>query len=204
MIVLIPSAPSPPPLYLLFPPCYSLLTASLSLSLSVTVQLCSPSAYRVGQAVGLQRRLRRGGLLGAPEQRRSAGRGEEEQQEATFFHLPHHVPQAHAGSSPAAPLHGDQRARPHQLQQPHGGRPHRRDHGGTLLQRTFPGEEGEGAREQLRLQLLHCRSRWSNDAMRRASKTTAALHLACHTVFLLTILYSRAATTNLLKQPTTV
>lgn len=108
---------------------------------SLAVQLGRPSAYRVGQVVGLQRGFWRGGLLGAPEQRRPAGRGEKEQQEATFLHFPHHVPQACAGSAPPAPLHGDQRAGPHQLQQSHGGGADRRDHRGAVLQRTFAGEQ---------------------------------------------------------------
>lgn len=130
---------STPPL--LLPSLRLLLSTPPSLSSpSLAVQLGRPSAYRVGQVVGLQRGLWRGGLLGAPEQRRPACRGEKEQQEATFFHLPHHVPQTCAGSAPAAPLHGDQRAGAHQLQQPHGGGTHRRDHRGAVLQRTFAGE----------------------------------------------------------------
>lgn len=102
-------------------------------SFTLTVQHSSSSAYRVGQAVRLQRRLWRGGLLRAPEQRCSAGRGEKEQQEATFFYLSHHVPQTHASSSPSAPLHGNQRASPHQLQQPHSSRTNRRDQWGAFL-----------------------------------------------------------------------
>lgn len=128
-----------PPLCLLSPPYYSLFIASC-LSSSLIVQLGSSSAYRVGQAVGLQRRLRWGGLLRAPKQWCSAGRGEEEQQEATFFHLSHHVPQTHASSSPSAALHGDQRAGSHQLQQPHSGCPNWRDQRGAFLQRTFTGK----------------------------------------------------------------
>lgn len=100
---------------------------------SPAVQHSSSSAYRVGQAVRLQRRLWRGGLLRAPEQRCSAGRGEKEQQEATFFYLSHHVPQTHASSSPSAPLHGNQRASPHQLQQPHCSCTNRRDQWGSFL-----------------------------------------------------------------------
>lgn len=135
-----------------FPPCYSLFIAPC-LPSSLTVQLGSSAAYRVGQAVRLQWRLGRGGLLGAPEQWCSAGRGEEEQQEATFLHLSHHVPQTHASSSPPAPLHGDQRARPHQLQQPHSSCPNWRDQWGAFLQRTFTGtiyhRKGEAEGEQL-------------------------------------------------------
>lgn len=100
---------------------------------SLAVQHSSSSAYRVGQAVRLQRRLWRGGLLGAPEQRCSAGRGEKEQQEATFFYLSHHVPQTHASSSPSAPLHGNQRASSYQFQQPHSSRTNRRDQWGPFL-----------------------------------------------------------------------
>lgn len=99
----------------------------------LVVQHSSSSAYRVGQAVRLQRRLWRGGLLRAPEQRCSAGRGEKEQQEATFFYLSHHVPQTHASSSPSAPLHGNQRASPHQFQQPHSSCTNRRDQWGPFL-----------------------------------------------------------------------
>lgn len=113
-------------------------------SSSLVVQLGSSAAYRVGQAVGLQWRLWRGGLLGAPEQRCSAGWGEKEQQEATFFHLSHHVPQTHASSSPATPLHGDQWAGPHQLQQPDSSCPNWRDQRGAFLQRTFTGKKGGG------------------------------------------------------------
>lgn len=148
MIVLILSAPSLLPRDLLFPPYYSLFIAPC-LSSSLTVQLGSSSAYRVGQAVRLQWRLWWGGLLWAPEQWCSAGRGEEEQQEATFLHLSYHVPQTHASSSPPAPLHGNQRAGPHQLQQPHSSGPNWRDQRGAFLQRTFTGKilhrKGEAA-----------------------------------------------------------
>lgn len=99
----------------------------------LSVQYSSSSAYRVGQAVRLQWRLWRGGLLRAPEQRCSAGRGEKEQQEATFFYLSHHVPQTHASSSPSAPLHGNQRPSPHQFQQPHSSCTNRRDQWGPFL-----------------------------------------------------------------------
>lgn len=147
MIVLIPSAPSLLPFCLLFSPYDSLLTAPRLFS-SLTVQLSSSSAYRVGQAVRLQRGLWRRGLLWAPEQRRSAGRGEEEQQEATFLHLSHHVPQTHARPPSPETLHGDQRARPHQLQQPHSSRPHWGDQRGAFLQRTFTGKILQRKRER--------------------------------------------------------
>lgn len=123
------------------PPLAPRLLLSTPSSPSLAVQLGRPSAYRVGQVVGLQRGFWRGGLLGAPEQWRPACWGEKEQQEATFFHFPHHVPQTCSGSAPSAPLHGDQRAGPHQLQQSHGGGADRGDHWGSVLQRTFAGEQ---------------------------------------------------------------
>lgn len=85
-------------------------------SSSLVVQHGSSSAYRVGQAVGLRRGLWWGGSLGAPEQWYPAGRGEEEQQEATFLYFSDYVPQTYASPPPSAPLHGNQRASPHKLE----------------------------------------------------------------------------------------
>ncbi len=145
------------PLYLLFPPYFSLLIAPC-ISLSLVVQLSGSAAYRIGQAVRLQWRLWWGGLLGAPEQRCSASRGEEEQQEATFFHLSHHVTQAYASSSPSAALHGDQRASADQLQQPDSSCTDWRDHWGAFLQCTFTGKRGEATLQILSELLYSARS----------------------------------------------
>lgn len=142
-------------LYSLFPPYRSLLIAPC-LSSPLLVQLGSSSAHRVGQAVRLQWGLWWRGLLRAPEQWCSAGRGEEEQQEATFLHLPHHVPQTHASSSSPASLHGNQRAGPHQLQQPNSSCPNWRNQRGAFLQRTFTGKmEYLTGKKRVKESLLH-------------------------------------------------
>lgn len=132
----------------LFPPYYSR-HCPLPLILSI-VQLGSSAAYRVGQAVRLQRRLWWGGSLGAPEQWCPAGRGEEEQQEATFLHFSDDVPQTHASSPAPAPLHGNKRTSPYQLEQSHSSCPNRGDQWGAFLQCTFTGKICYRQRERMK------------------------------------------------------
>lgn len=131
------------------------------LTSSLIVQLCSSSAYRVGQAVRLEWRLWWRGLLGSSGQWCPAGRGEEEQQETTFLHISHYVPQTHASSAPTASLHGNKWAGPYQLQQPHSSRTHWGDQWGAFQQRTFTGktlleEAQEAALSCFYFYLLHC------------------------------------------------